>query len=792
MLIVNSRLDPRNDDRPRVNLSTSTSAKKHDIHLFFAFLSLAIFGFIITLINIGFPAARNALDYEKGALELLAHHFNVSAVVHEPDLTGGKPILFSLLAAPFASIWNANSGVVTVSFIGTVFFLWTVTLTLPRLNELLGINQRLLTLEFILTALNPLVIYQFWSGYPDSLFAGLVLLAFFLIDTIVRDTDRDTRLHIVALGLVILVAIHTKLYGAILVLSCSLYVFLNLRKFLSSSHYLWTKLALLCVAFLACCAALIGTKFGINPILILDSGAGFDNYLAGIGGALGLADFRNVLLLDVVSILLIFQVSLLFLLASRARHSFAAAPTTFFVIYLAGLLPSPGADFNMRYLLPIFPFLAPAVAVGAQLMPRAVRSAVLSIYAIVAVFLILTFNIASVEEPIHPFLVQLLGRQLDLQGMFDNLRLPTQIVLKRQIDVINAEVPAGSTLYWSSDYYGKATHGLAHDLGVKRDLKVEYVLDPSDVPASSSAIFLTEFTSTVPPAILPRVPAWATPVSLKFGLFRLDPIFVELVSLSGDYVETAAPIKLRANVIARDHSLRIQSLAISDGIKQSSVVAADHMDVSLEGLMPGRHVFIAQAIYGTGNSAVSDPLVIYSGTSAFERTAKSKGDLFDEDLSGGMEIASSTLALDQSERFVGIHFEHIMAVRGTRLVQARLRFVAATAQTRATKLTIRGQRSDNAPSFAQQNGNLSARPATLSEINWEVAPWSAVGEAAYSPNLAPIFEEIFGQDSWKAGRSVLLLIRVSGAERLVEASGENGRNAPILYLECERKVDCGA
>jgi len=47
-------------------------------------------------------------------------------------------------------------------------------------------------LEFVLVAFNPLVFYQFWSAYPDSLFAGLVMLAFILTDVICRRNRSAT------------------------------------------------------------------------------------------------------------------------------------------------------------------------------------------------------------------------------------------------------------------------------------------------------------------------------------------------------------------------------------------------------------------------------------------------------------------------------------------------------------------------------------------------------------------------------------------------------------------------
>src|SRR5229473_1539557 len=181
-------------------------------------------GTFFTLANLGLPIARNALCYAKAALGIIGHHFNLFAIAHDRAWTSGKPIFFSAFAAPFVWLFGANAGTIIASALGTAFFLWMVALALPRLNRLSGLDSSLIPLEFVLVASNPLVLYQFWSAYPDSLFAGLVMLAFILADVIATEPERDTRWHILGVGVTVYVAIHTKLYGAVLLLTCPLYL----------------------------------------------------------------------------------------------------------------------------------------------------------------------------------------------------------------------------------------------------------------------------------------------------------------------------------------------------------------------------------------------------------------------------------------------------------------------------------------------------------------------------------------------------------------------------------------
>jgi hypothetical protein len=515
----------------------------------FTLWAFAALGMGITLLNLKWPVCRNGLDYAKAALDILAHRYDLYAVVRDEAWTGGKPILFSLVAAPIAWAWNANTGVVLASALSTIFFLWTVTLALPRLNALGRVDDTLAPLELIWVALNPLLIYQFWSAYPDSLFAGLVILAFVLTDTIAREPKRDTRWHIVALGVIFFAAIHTKLYGGVLGIACPAYLLIQGKRLLTDSVFLRSKLILATVVFALLAALVVAAKKGSYPLLALTPNAGFNDYLFGLGGS-GLTAIVAAARMIAVAALLAFQAALLFLLSGRARKAFAAGPSVFCAVYLLGLIPASGMAYNMRYLLPAFVFLVPALAAGADSLGPTRRRVILGLYAIVAVVSTLNFNVAGVAGSLWPLTSRIFGAQLQPGGLLENLRLSTQIALKKQIDTINAKVPSTNTLYWSSDYYGTATHGLAHALGVKADLNVQYVLEPSDPPESVTSVFLTEFTSFEPTERLSRAPHWATSIPLGNGLFRLDPISVDLVAMPSDHVEPGTPIQLRANIHA--------------------------------------------------------------------------------------------------------------------------------------------------------------------------------------------------------------------------------------------------
>jgi hypothetical protein len=186
-----------------------------------------------------------------------------------------------------------------------------------------------------------------------------------------------------------------------------------------------------------------------------------------------------------------------------------------------GLLTFPGTSYNMRYYLPAFLFIAPPLAAGAASLGMMARRAVLGIYGVIAVLFVLTFNFAPMQRSLGPVVTRV-WKHLPPNMWLDNLRLPVQMAIRGQINQINAQVPDGSVLYWSSSYYKTATHGLAEHLGVKKGLDIRYVLQDTDVPPSPTPIFLTEFTATEPVSKLWQPPAWAKVTPLGQGLFRLD------------------------------------------------------------------------------------------------------------------------------------------------------------------------------------------------------------------------------------------------------------------------------
>jgi len=741
-------------------------------------------GALFTLINLKWPIARNALCYAKATLGIIEHHFNLFAVAKDRAWTSGKPIFFTMLAAPFVWLFNANTGTIIASLIGSAFFLWMTALALPRLNRCCGLDPSLLPLELVLVAFNPLVIYQFWSAYPDSLFAGLVLLAFILTDIIATEPERDSRWYILGLGVTIYLAIHTKLYGAVLLLTCPLYILLHVRLLVTRSTHRGSKIGILAAVFGALALMLVATKLGMYPLLDFADGAGFASYEGGllhpkirtIASSFSMLGF---------AIMLAFQAALLFLTTRVAWRTWALAPTVFAALYLLGLLTFPETSYNMRYFLPAFPFLAPALAAGFRSIRSRMRRTILRIYGAIALVLVLAFNLAPVQPLFHPIISTVSARHGRLSVWLDNLRLPVHIAIKKQIDAINAEVPQGSMLYWASAYYETATHGLAEHLGVKKGLEIRYVLRPSEIQAPGGSILLTAFTAAAPVDRLWQAPRWATVKSLGHGLFRLDPIRIEVVPVSGDYVAVSNPIRLQAKITLGDR-LKVNTVEFIEGEKRLSLARDEPFELNWQDPPPGRHEIAARVGYGERDGLISEPVVVYVGTPALERKAHTMTDLAWERQDGLVRPAQGALEIAADKGIIGIHFDKIDVPQGMRVAKAYLELTAARPESQPTTLDMQAELSGNAPGLKFEKGDLSRRQRTAASVKWEPSPWTTVGEQERSPNLAPILEEVFAQTAWQSGNAVVLLIQGAG-QRAAQSPDQDRRGAPKLYIKLQQK-----
>ena len=139
------------------------------------------------------------------------------------------------------------------------------------------------------------------------------------------------------------------------------------------------------------------------------------------------------------------------------------------------------------------------------------------------------------------------------------------------------------------------------------------------------------------------------------------------------------------------------------------------------------------AVSYNGNSA-SAPLlhVAYNDGTDHEIDIRvSQGDDDAEETVGGtsVNLGSSDLEMvdDGGDQVIGIRFQNVAIPQGASITNAYIEFVIDESDSEATSLTIRGEDSDNPPTYANLNDDISGRTYTAASVSWSsVAEWAGV------------------------------------------------------------------
>jgi len=191
-----------------------------------------------------------------------------------------------------------------------------------------------------------------------------------------------------------------------------------------------------------------------------------------------------------------------------------------------------------------------------------------------------------------------------------------------------------------------------------------------------------------------------------------------------------------------------------------------------------------------GQLTASDEVTIVvneGGDDVVEVRVNRSSDDAEESASGSMYLTSSDLELVYvgSDQTVGIRFVGVDIPQGSTIVNAYVQFKVDETSSGATSLTIEGEDTDNAATFASSSGNISSRARTSANVTWSPVPWTTVGEAGpdqRTPDVSQIIEEIVSWPDWSSGNSLALIITGAG-KRVAESYNGDQSGAPMLHVE---------
>ncbi len=159
----------------------------------------------------------------------------------------------------------------------------------------------------------------------------------------------------------------------------------------------------------------------------------------------------------------------------------------------------------------------------------------------------------------------------------------------------------------------------------------------------------------------------------------------------------------------------------------------------------------------------------------------------EESASGNINLTHSYLDLvyDKSNQIIGIRFNNLTLPQTATIHYAYVQFQTGKISSQMTSLSIKGQATDNAPTFRNLKKNISSRIQTTSSADWIPSSWTVINEAGEqqrTPNLSAVIQEIINRPGWTSGNSVVLIFTGSGVRTAWSYNGLPS-GAPLLHIE---------
>jgi hypothetical protein len=146
----------------------------------------------------------------------------------------------------------------------------------------------------------------------------------------------------------------------------------------------------------------------------------------------------------------------------------------------------------------------------------------------------------------------------------------------------------------------------------------------------------------------------------------------------------------------------------------------------------------------------------------------------DSDAFFDMHLVAKQVGLDE----VGLRFTNIAIPQGAIIVDANLKWQAASESTGLISVNVQGQAIDNAPTFTGGNSNISIRTRTSNSSEWNSEMPVVLDESVQIGNLKSIVQEIVNRPGWVSGNALALFM--SGFTNSFNSS--ETEKAPVLTI----------
>ncbi|MEX0861824.1 immunoglobulin-like domain-containing protein, partial [Nitrosopumilus sp.] len=150
-----------------------------------------------------------------------------------------------------------------------------------------------------------------------------------------------------------------------------------------------------------------------------------------------------------------------------------------------------------------------------------------------------------------------------------------------------------------------------------------------------------------------------------------------------------------------------------------------------------------------------------------------------------MTLTSSDLDLTIEAEYVGLRFNDIPLEPRQIIEHAYIQFTSEDKDKGQSKITIYGHDTISAPTFTNDNGNISSRLLTSESVMWNIPKWKdeKSGPAQQTPELKSILQEIIDKPGWSNGNSVAFIFTDGmGSDKDAHSFDSSSSKAAVLHI----------
>jgi len=142
------------------------------------------------------------------------------------------------------------------------------------------------------------------------------------------------------------------------------------------------------------------------------------------------------------------------------------------------------------------------------------------------------------------------------------------------------------------------------------------------------------------------------------------------------------------------------------------------------------------------------------------------------------------------EHFVGLRFNDVDIPKGSIITSAHVTFTVEdkNGDKGNSVVKIFAQDSDNAQTFSNSDNNISNRPMTTANVEWDISKWKKRGDsdaAQTTPNIADLIQEVVDRSGWSKDNSIVIIFEKhdGGNDRDAVSYDKSRKDAARLHIE---------